>query len=119
MRNTPLQRRLIAFAAIGLLTTGSMLVQAAPSFAAETGDISGRVVDASNSGVADADVTLTAPTGSYKTHTNSKGEFVIVGVLSDTYTVVVSVNGSVQSTEPGVFVAGNQFTEIAATAAQS
>jgi hypothetical protein len=115
MSHMPALRRVSALAAIGVLTIGSMLLQAAPSSASVTGIISGKVVDASNTGVADADVTLNSPTGRYKTHTNSKGEFAIVGVLSDTYTLVVSVDGTVQSSEPGIYVAGNQFTEIAAT----
>jgi hypothetical protein len=120
MSHTSALRRVSAFAAIGVLTIGSMLLQAAPGSASETGIITGKVVDGASAGVADADVTLESPTGRYKTHTNGRGEFAIVGVLSDTYTLIVSVGGTVESIEPDIYVAGNsQFTEITATTAQS
>jgi hypothetical protein len=119
MLHTSVLRHVSAFAAIGVLTVGSLLLQAAPGSASETGIISGKVVDGANAGVADADVTLESPTGRYKTHTNTKGEFAIVGVLSDTYTLIVSVDGTVEASEPGIYVAGNQFTEITARAVQS
>jgi hypothetical protein len=120
MLHTIAHRRVSALAAIAVLTIGSLFLQATPSSAAETGIVAGKVVDTANAGVADADITLNSPTGRYKTRTNSKGEFAIVGVLSDTYTLVVSVDGNVEATEPGIYVAGgSQFTEITATAVQS
>jgi hypothetical protein len=112
MLHMPSRRRLFAFTAIGAAALCSVLSQAAPSVAATPGVIYGKVVDAWNAGVAGASITLTAPSGRYSTQTNGKGEFAIVGVSADTYTLIVRKNAVVEINAPGIGVAGNQITDL-------
>jgi len=112
MLQTLPRTRLFAFTAIGALALASALSHAAPSSAAEPGVISGRVVDGWNAGVAGASITLTAATGRYRTQTNSKGEFAIVGVSADTYTLTVRKNAVVEMNAPGIAVADDQVTDL-------
>jgi hypothetical protein len=108
------RKRLFAFTAIGAVALCSVLSHAAPSVAAEPGVIYGKVVDGWNAGVANASITLTSPTGRYQTQTNGKGEFAIVGVSAETYTLVVRKNARVEMNAPGIAVAGDQVTDLGA-----
>jgi hypothetical protein len=108
------RQRLFAFTALGAVALCSVLSHAAPGAAAEPGVIYGKVVDGGNAGVANAGITLTAPTGRYRTQTNSKGEFAIVGVSADTYTLVVRKNAKVELNAPGIAVASDQITDLGA-----
>lgn len=112
MLHMPSRQRLFAFTATGAVALCSVLSHATPSAAAEPGVIYGKVVDGWNAGVAGASVTLTAPTGRYSTHTNGKGEFAIVGVSADTYTLNVRKNADVEVNAPGIGVAGDQITDL-------
>jgi hypothetical protein len=117
MLSTP-RKSLSTFAAIGALALCSTLSLAAPARAAEPGIIAGTVVDKWDARVPDADVTLIAPTGRYHTHTNSKGEFAIVGVFCDTYTLTVEKAGLIAISASGIEVADDQITDLGAIAIQ-
>jgi hypothetical protein len=106
------RKRLFAFTAIGALALCSVLSHAAPGSAAEPGVIYGKVVDGWNAGVAGASITLTAPTGRYRTQTNNQGEFAIVGVFADTYTLTVRKDARVAMIEPGIGVTDDQITDV-------
>jgi hypothetical protein len=94
-----------------------MLSHAAPSVAAETGVVAGKVVDAQNAGVAGAEITLTGPSSTYRVRTNRKGEFAIVGVFADTYVLTVRRDGVVEVSEPDIDVTGDQITDLGPIAA--
>jgi hypothetical protein len=108
------RQRLFAFTAIGAVALASVLSHAAPGVAATPGIIYGKVVDNRNAGVANASITLTAPTGRYRTQTNGKGEFSIVGVSADTYTLIVRKNAKIEMNAPGIAVASDQITDLGA-----
>jgi hypothetical protein len=112
MLHIPARQRLFAFTAIGAAALCSVLSHAAPSAAAQPGVIYGKVVDSWNAGMAGVSITLTAPSGRYSTQTNGKGEFAIVGVSADTYTLIVRKNAIVEVNAPGIGVAGDQITDL-------
>jgi hypothetical protein len=110
---TPTRRGRFSLALMGTITLATSLANTIPSAAAGTSAVvSGLVVDANNRPVSDADVTFVAPTGRYRTHTNRKGRFTIVGVFADTYRLVVRENGIVVLTEPEIYLAGAEITNL-------
>jgi hypothetical protein len=110
---TPTRRRLFSLALIGAITLPGVLANPAPSAATGTAAIvSGLVVDANNRPVSGADVAFVAPTGRYRTHTNRKGRFTIVGMFADTYRLIVRENGIVVLSEPAIYVAGAEITNL-------
>ena len=90
------------------------LSNAKPVFAAggQTGSITGLVVDAVDAPVPDADITLTGPGGRYSAHTNARGKFTLLGVLSETYTLIIKRNGTIRVSQPGIGVIGDQTTDL-------
>jgi hypothetical protein len=109
-----IRKRIYALAAIGALTLGAAFSHAAPAFAdgGLTGIIGGTILDANGNAVSGADVTFSAPTGAYMTHTNSHGKFVIVGMLVGTYTVTISENGVIEVNQPGIGIVGDQTVDL-------
>ena len=72
-----------------------VLLSVAPSFAVGgvTGSLNGTVLNDAKEPVVGAEVSVSAPSGTFKARTNARGFFSIIGVASDTYTVSVSVPG--------------------------
>ena len=94
----------------------ALFITCAPTLAATTGEIVGTVTDAqSHAPIADAAVTATAPTGSYRTKTDSKGIFTIVGAVPDTYTVTASAPGYLLVSVPGLTVTTDEATRVTIT----
>ncbi len=106
----PTRQRLLSLAAIAALA----LATAAPALAAggQTGTITGTIVDASAAPVSDADIALTGPGGRYTAHTNARGKFTLLGVLTETYTLTVKCNGTVRVSQPGIGVVGDQTVDL-------
>lgn len=83
----------------------------APARAAggQTGNINGTVVDtATKTPIADAAVTAVSPSGVYKARTDARGQFSILGVSVDTYTLSVEAKGYEVISSAGVTVIGDQ-----------
>lgn len=119
MLHMPSRKRVFSFATIGAVALCSVLSHTTPSVAAEPGVIYGKVVDAWNAGVAGASITLSAPAGRYRARTNSKGEFAIVGVTADTYTLTVRKDAIVKMNESGIGVAEDQITDLGTISLQA
>jgi hypothetical protein len=82
-----------------------------PAFAAggQTGNVSGTIVDqATGSPVANAEIAIVAPSGTYKTTTDSRGFFNVLGLNVDTYTISVEAKGYEAVSRAGVTVIGDQ-----------
>lgn len=85
----------------------------APARPATTGQIVGTIVDSeSHRPIAKAAVTATAATGNYRTVSDAKGVFTIVGVVPDTYTVTVTAAGYAVYSQPGVTVTTDEATRV-------
>jgi len=95
-----------------LVIVSLMLSSFSPAFAAGgvNGNVTGTVVDATGHTLSGARITFAAPTGSFKAVTDSRGNFAILNLTADTYTV--SVEPADTSLEPlkltGVTVNGDQ-----------
>ena len=93
-----------------LLVAALMFTTAGPAYAAggQTGNISGTVQDASSHlPLANARVDAVSPTGTYRTQTDSKGFFSILGLSVDTYTITIELQGYQSVTQPGVTIQGD------------
>ena len=77
-----------------------------PAFAAEatTGTLVGSVTTVTGKPVAGARVTAASPSGQAKAVTDPHGAFVLLGLLSDTYTVSAEASGYEPATQQGVNV---------------
>lgn len=81
--------------------------------ASSTGQITGRVTDATtNAPIASADVTAVSPTGTYKAVSNANGYFAIVNVYPDTYRVSVTAAGYQPNMLDGNTVGQNNSTIV-------
>src|SRR5215469_15979055 len=90
-----------------------VLCQENLALASATGQITGRVVDAStNAPIAGANVTAVSPTGNYKAVTGSNGYFAMVNVYPDTYTVSVTAAGYTAAMSQGNTVNQNVSTTV-------
>ena len=90
-----------------LLITALLAFLTSPiqSRAALTGQVSGRVTDAvSGSPISSVKVVATSPSGTYTASTDAKGNFALVGVAPDTYTVTFEKSGYAIATVSGVTV---------------
>jgi hypothetical protein len=114
MFHLPTRKQILSLAAIGVLALGSVLSNAAPGAAAggQTGAIRGTVVDANNTAVPGADVMLNGPNGRYTAHTDGRGKFSLIGVLSDTYTLTVRTGGALKISQPGVGIVGDDTVDL-------
>ena len=74
--------------------------------------VRGSVADASGNAVSGADVTLNGPNGRYTAHTDGRGKFSLLGVLSDTYTLTVRKDGAVKISQPNIGVTGDQTLDL-------
>lgn len=108
------RKRFLSLAAFGALALGSLLAHSVPSFAAggQTGIVRGAIADPGGAPVPSADVTLNGPNGRYTAHSDGRGKFVLIGVLSDTYTLTVRKDGAVRISQPGIGVTGDQTLDL-------
>ncbi len=88
-----------------------LFASADPAFAlgGETGNLRGHVVDTTtNAAVAGAVVEAVSPSGTYRTKTDAKGNFSILGMPVDTYPVSVQMPGFEPLADSGVTIIGDQ-----------
>lgn len=86
------------------------------ALAGTTGGVSGTVTDQkTDSPVAGASVTITSPSQSVATTTDSAGHFVFVSLNPDTYTISVDKSGYDGTTLAGVTVFADQLQAVALT----
>jgi len=101
--------------AAAVLTAALLLATVAPSFAAggQSGSLQGVIVSGStNQPLSGVVVTAVSPTGRYTTKTDSHGQFQIIGVNVDTYTLSFSLAGYESGAVSGVTVQGDQTQNI-------
>src|SRR5690348_8953798 len=90
-----------------------VLCQENLALAGATGQITGRVVDAStNAPIAGANVTAVSPTGTYKAATGSNGYYAMVNVYPDTYRITVTAEGYSAALSDGNTVNQNVSTTV-------
>lgn len=91
------------------LILGSIAIARAAE--ATTGALSG-VVLAGGAPVANARVNAASPSGSYVAASNARGEFTILGITPDSYTVSVQASGYEPLTQNGIAVLPNQTQQL-------
>lgn len=97
-----------------------VLCQENLALAGSTGQLTGRVVDAStNAPIAGANVTAVSPTGSYKAVTGSNGYYAMVNVYPDTYRLSVTAEGYTSALSDGNTVNQGSTTAVDFTLAKS
>jgi hypothetical protein len=91
-----------------------MLMSSIASSAAEinSGVITGVVTGADGKPLADVVISASAPSARYKVKTDARGEFVIVGVSPDTYTISAELGGFESGVDQGVTVIVNQTQQV-------
>ncbi len=89
-----------------LFACALLLTAAAAALAAEitTGALIGTVTDSMGHPLSDAAIVAYAPSARYKSQTDSRGEFSILGVSPDTYSLVVQRVGYETGVQTGVVV---------------
>ncbi|MBV8423783.1 MAG: carboxypeptidase regulatory-like domain-containing protein [Candidatus Eremiobacteraeota bacterium] len=106
--------------AIAALLAVAILALSSPmAFAAGGvyGSLSGTVLDStSRAPISGATVTAKSPSNTYNSTTNGSGQFTMLGVASDTYTVTVTAAGHDLVSIPGVTVFGDQQNSIGSVA---
>ena len=73
---------------------------------AQSGRVSGSVIDETAAVLPGATVTLSGPEGTRVTQSDGSGEYVFAGVAAGNYVVTVALAGFSEATVPGVAVAG-------------
>jgi hypothetical protein len=87
-----------------------------PAWAASTGQIVGTVVDAvTKAPLEGVRVVATSPSGTYRATSDAKGEFSIVGVVLDTYTISVQYPGYDAFTVAGATVTADEGYRVSVT----
>ena len=89
------------------LILGALLMSAAPAYA-QTGSVTGTVVDASGGVVPGASVTLTGPAGRQTATTGPTGEYRFTNVAGGTYEISVLMSGFAPINRGNVVVANGQ-----------
>ena len=100
--------RVLAF----VLFAGMLVSSVLPAQAATTGNISGTITSSTNTPIAGAKITATAPSGRYSATTDAKGFFSIAGVVPDTYTILITAPGYQDVSVAGVTVFQDQTNSI-------
>ena len=88
-----------------------LLALGAVSAAAQTGRVTGGVIDETGAVLPGATVTLTGPEGARVTQADGGGEFAFAGVAAGAYSVTVVLSGFSESTVDGVVV-GDDAVEV-------
>jgi Carboxypeptidase regulatory-like domain len=93
-------------------------VSAAPVHAlgGQTGNLHGHVVDAAtNMPVAGAAIGAASPNGTFHAKSDAKGDFSLLGLPVDTYTVSIEAPGYQTQAAAGITIIGDQTLNLAAT----
>ena len=101
--------------AAAVLAAVFILSTVAPSFAAggQSGSLQGTIVSgATNQPLGDVQITAVSPTGRYTAKTDARGQFQIIGMNVDTYTVSFSLGGYQTGALSGVSIQGDQTQNI-------
>jgi hypothetical protein len=77
-----------------------------------SGVLTGVVTDAAGSPLANVAIAASAPSARYKAKTDARGQYVIVGVSPDTYTISAELPGFESGVESGVTVIANQSLQV-------
>ena len=86
----------------------------APGWAASTGQIVGTVIDANTkAAVAKAKISAISPSGFYSAVSDAKGNFTIVGVVLDTYTIGIEAPGYEPFVVEGATVTADESYHLA------
>jgi Carboxypeptidase regulatory-like domain/TonB-dependent Receptor Plug Domain len=100
----------------GLLSTALVLLTILPVVAGTTGGLRGRIIDrATGRGVPAVRVTLSAPSESAAATTDANGNFVLLSLAPDTYTVSVEPAGYDATAQSGINVVADQVQTISLT----
>ncbi len=108
----PLRRTIFAALACALLFTGI-------ARAATTGDVNGYARDANGHAIANVTVTITAPSFSSKTSTDSVGFYAFVGIPAGTYSIAFTKDGYQEADVTNVAVIQGEKTTVSATLANA
>lgn len=99
--------------AIAAFALAFVLCQENVALAGSTGQLTGRVVDASTgAAIAGASVTAVSTTGTYRAVTRSNGYYAMVAVYPDTYRVTVTAEGYSPAMSDGNTVNQNVSTNV-------
>ncbi len=98
-----------------VFTSAAIVAMSTPTSAAEitTGSLIGTVLDAAGKPLAKVTVSAASPSGNYRTVTNERGEFSLLGVTPDTYTLSAELQGYQSGTLAGVNVLTGQVQRTA------
>jgi hypothetical protein len=85
-----------------------------PAFAAggQSGNLQGTVADANGAPLSGVAISAASPTGSYTAKTDDKGNFQIIGMNVDTYTVSASYSGFDTLVLRGITIEGDQTVNL-------
>jgi hypothetical protein len=98
---------------VPVLFVAASLALSSASWAGQTGQIAGSVVDrASHQPVANARVTAVSPSGKYAATTDAHGAFAIPGVVLDTYRIEVEAPGYASLVLTGVTVTADETVRL-------
>jgi hypothetical protein len=105
---------LARYLGIACIIAGIVLSSIAPAFAVggQTGNVSGRILDDGGKPVANATIQFVSPSGRYNAKTDGNGYFNLLGLISDTYTVAISVPGFAVFTQSGINVPGGDTINL-------
>lgn len=96
-------------ALLALLAFVATLASPALAAGGQTGNLNGTVIDAATKApVAGAAVAAVSPSGVYKTRTDARGQFSILGLSIDTYSLSVEAPGYDIYSNAGVTIIGDQ-----------
>jgi outer membrane receptor protein involved in Fe transport len=90
-----------------LLSAAGIILVLARSAFAQSGTITGTVVDGSGSVVPGATVVAAAPSANESTTTGSNGEYTLNGLADGTYQLTVTLSGFATATRSGIVVSGS------------
>jgi hypothetical protein len=83
------------------------------------GTLTGVVTDGAGTPLANVVVSASAPSARYRAKTDARGQFVIVGVNPDTYTISAEIGGYESGVDEGVSVIVNQTQQVSFKLAKS
>ena len=105
------------FAVLALLLAALPL--AAHAAGGQTGNLSGSVVDAQTKApIAGATVAAVSPSGAYRSRSDARGFFSLLGIVVDTYTLSIEAQGYESLLQSGVTIIGDQTLGLGTVALQ-
>src|SRR5438128_12007888 len=105
--------RILRGVAGAAVVLGILFAQATGVLASSTGQITGRITDATTSSpIAGAAVTAVSPSSTYKAVSGANGYYAIVNVYPDTYRVTATASGYQPNMSDGNTVNQNNSTVV-------